>query len=681
MKTPYRIYTLSVLWLCMFVAATSAFEKSGEAMNEARQKLQKKDYVGAQADADVAGSLAQTPSDKVNVTLLMGQIAESAGLVLRARTEYEKVAADPQATIWQKGEALNKIAYIWLSGKEFDKALAIYIRLLALPDLSPLSRANAHLSIGRVLVLQENWVAARAEFSQCLAGEKVSDTSKFAALSAIAGTFQKEENLPEMKKAVDAALMAKGSVPANSALLRGYALLATEKNELGEAYAAWSQIVKSTGVPVKIYSEAVLAILDSLVVQGKLGEACQFIDSLGAPPPLLAEDRVMVRLLVLGMNSSGKEGLAKGEVFKAVEALSAEQKLKVYGDAAKFFMKSQQYGVVNEFIALKDAMYREEPQKIYPCQFMDRAPSSIDGWMASALVKDPRNRESRFEAYDRKAAERLIVDVRSERVVGDDKVAADKETGFYMACDDRGWHIFVKSEDAEVEKVAAGLIGGGQLEMSFTTAYGAPYFQWIINLQTGKFEPVDWGSPARGFRLMEGFYKSETLLLDKSIGSYIFFPWEMLYDRLPKNGDKWPFSVIRWTRAGGITTGGKVHEIHKWGVVQWNGLTPEHQVAIKRKLVMKALGNYRKVRDDLANFWKDDEHGDPEFYKSTLLPVLEQLDAPGQKVAPDMAQFDVEALFETMVPDWMEFKYKVAELRSDYLAEKWLRSGPVKVIL
>jgi hypothetical protein len=377
------------------------------------------------------------------------------------------------------------------------------------------------------------------------------------------------------------------------------------------------------------------------------------------------------------LNAAGQESLAAGEGIKTVDALSAEQKLKVYGAAAKFFMKAGQYSVVNEFIDLKEAMYREEPRKVYPCQFMDKAPSSVEGWLASPMVKDRRNRESRFEPYDRKAAELLIVDVRSERAVGDAQLAADKETGFYMACDDRGWHLFVKSEDAEVEKVAAGLLGGGQLELFFATAYGQRYYQALIDLQTGKYDPIDWGSPARGFRLTGGYYKSETLMLDKAIGTYIFYPWEMLYDRLPQTGDEWPFGVIRWTRAGGITTGGKVHEIHKWGRVHWNGLTPERRLAIQRKLVMKALGNYRKIRGDVINFWKDDELGDPEFFQSTLLPVIEKLDALGQTVLSPMHPAEIQALFETAVPDWFEFTYKVAELRSGYLAARLFHESSV----
>jgi tetratricopeptide (TPR) repeat protein len=540
---------------------------------------------------------------------------------------------------------------------------------------APAETCAAFQCLGQILEAAGDTTNARALYNKCLAIDKIAAGPRFSVLCAIAGTFQKEQNLPEMKKAVEAVVAVKGSVVLTSAAVRDYAVLATAKGQSEQALAAWRQILEMPELPPKRYAEAVFGALEILAAQDKPDAVRALVAEAGTNAQLAVGEQLLTRLLVCGLDASGKPGTLQGEARKATEAftttnLTAEVKVKALGDAAKFFMKRQQYGVVREFIGAKDALYQQESPKVYACPFMDKAPSSVEGWMASALVKDPRNRESRFEPYNRKSADLLINDVRSERAVGNDQVAADKETGFTMACDDRGWHIFVKSEDSEAEKVAAGLVAGGQLEMYFTRGYGEQYYQWLINLQTGVFTPIDWCTPHRGYRLMEGFCKSETLTLDKAIGTYIFFPWEMIYDRLPKDGDQWPFGVIRWTRAGGVTSGGKVHEIHKWGKVQWSGLTPEHRTAIQRRLVMKALGNYRKVRTDLLNTWKDDELGDPGFYKSTLLPAIEALDELGKKVDSPMSPADIESLFTTAVPDWMEIQYKVAELRREYLLNK-----------
>jgi hypothetical protein len=166
---------------------------------------------------------------------------------------------------------------------------------------------------------------------------------------------------------------------------------------------------------------------------------------------------------------------------------------------------------------------------------------------------------------------------------------------------------------------------------------------------------------------METYCKSDVAVLDKGFGASFFFPWEMLYDKLPKDGDSWRFGLLNWTRAGGVSWGGKVHEIHKWGQVQWSGLTPERVLAIKRKLVMKGFGNYKKTRDLLVIHWKDEMLGDPAFYKESLLPVITKLDEYGKSVGGDMTPAQIESLFTEAVPDWMEFSYTVSELRQDYL--------------
>lgn len=97
---------------------------------------------------------------------------------------------------------------------------------------------------------------------------------------------------------------------------------------------------------------------------------------------------------------------------------------------------------------------------------------------------------------------------------------------------------------------------------------------------------------------------------------------------------------------------------------------------MKRKIVLKAFGNYRKARNDIAAYWKDEVLGDPAFYAASLQPVLEKLDALGQKTDAALSAADVATLFTEAVPDWMEFSYKVAELRQDYLRRKLTDGNP-----
>ena len=622
---------MKLTWLSIVLVAGSlsvavAFDKAGDALTSARQKLSKKDYAGARADTAAAAALAMTSADKSNVTILQAQIADSSG--------------DP------------------------GKALEIYAGVLAVPDLSPQVRANTHVSVGRIYERQANWVAARAAYDQCLAVEKLPDSVRLTTLGAIASTFQKEPDLPGMKKAVAAIDDSAAKTPA----LRDYALLATAKNESGEALAAWQQIVALPEVPAKNYSEAVFRALDLLAALDRTADAGKFIEQVAGNSQLSAGERYQCRLITAGLHKPELSPAIVAAIPK--DSVTAEMQVTALRNAGKFFMAARQYSIVRTLAALADGMYRQEPKKIYHCRYTEKAPTSVEAWVASSVLASPQNLESHFEEYDRKAAALLINDVNVERAVTEAGLAADKKTAFAMTYDDDGWRIFVECEDSQAEKVWAGLLGGGQLEMSFAPGLGVGYYQWFFHFPKPDFKSISWDSPNRHFRTMEPYCVADTGLVNGGFGASLFIPWELVYDRLPAEGDAWPFNVIRWTRAGGVTWHGRVHAIHDFGRVQWEGLTPERLLGIKRKLVMKGFGNYQKSRRDLVAFWKDEVLGDPAFYQQAVQPVVEKLDASGKKVDPKMTTEDVTSLFAEAVPDWMEFSYKVAELRRVYLAAK-----------
>lgn len=168
---------------------------------------------------------------------------------------------------------------------------------------------------------------------------------------------------------------------------------------------------------------------------------------------------------------------------------------------------------------------------------------------------------------------------------------------------------------------------------------------------------------------MDSYWKSDVDVIDNGFGVHVFIPWDLVYDKLPVNGETWPFNIIRWSRAGGITWRGKVHDIHNFGVVRWNGFSPDTILAIKRKIVMKGLAKYRKAKGAALTYWSDEVLGDPEFYNQALLPTVERLDEMDEKVNDTMTSGDVATLFEEAVPDWMEFDHLVGEQRREYLAK------------
>ena len=128
---------------------------------------------------------------------------------------------------------------------------------------------------------------------------------------------------------------------------------------------------------------------------------------------------------------------------------------------------------------------------------------------------------------------------------------------------------------------------------------------------------------------------------------------------------------MRWGPVS-LTWGGRVHETGRLGSGSTGSPpTPEQRLAIKKKLVLKAWWKYQAAKSAAAEFWQG-SRGDLAFYRDVLEPALKGLDKAGEAIK-DADQWDagkVDELFRKNVPDWMEFRYKVEELRTAYLEKK-----------
>jgi hypothetical protein len=160
-------------------------------------------------------------------------------------------------------------------------------------------------------------------------------------------------------------------------------------------------------------------------------------------------------------------------------------------------------------------------------------------------------------------------------------------------------------------------------------------------------------------------------VVDGGIGAYTFIPWLLVYDKLPSDSNRWRLGLQRYSKGGALTLGGTVHEIGRSLELAFD-MPKERLLAVKRDIVTRAFAKYQadRKRADGVSLWSDPVLGDPAFYTNAVLPVLEALDKAGETVGGAMTDSDVESLFETRVPDWMELSFKVAELRRDYLKAK-----------
>jgi len=321
-------------------------------------------------------------------------------------------------------------------------------------------------------------------------------------------------------------------------------------------------------------------------------------------------------------------------------------------------------------------------KKVYECPYVVNPPYGVVAWSQSELFKDPKNRESRFVDYKSDAAQGLVLDATTERDVTKDENAQTRATTFAMAYNEKGWYIYIEGDEPLLGKLLDTIVDPKSpaqsegYEIFFTPGMqGVPYYQ--IMTKTFKNEDptfVDWGMPHRHYRSLGSFAKVETLPLEKGAGTFVFLPWESLYEWIPAAGDYWRFSIIRWMpfgKAGGVTWGGKVHDTGNFGLVHFQPASADQKAAIEKRLLRIAWFKYLAESKAQVAFWSDPKIGDLEFYDQVLKPEVEKYTAASEALGdPDSWTAKSIEKGRQVMADWMEFKFKAGELRTDYLINK-----------
>lgn len=320
-------------------------------------------------------------------------------------------------------------------------------------------------------------------------------------------------------------------------------------------------------------------------------------------------------------------------------------------------------------------------KKVYECPYMENPPYGVTAWSQSAIVKDPKNGESRFVDYNSDAAKGLILDATTERDVTKDSNAAARRTAFYMAYNEKGWSIYIEGEEPLVKDLLDSLVDPRspgrkeQYEIFFTPGmHEVPYYQLMTKTYADETSFVDWGMPFRHYRSLKPYTHVESLPLEKGVGTFLFISWESLYEWVPVNGDYWRFSIVRWMpfgKAGGVTWGGQVHDTGNFGLVHFQPATPARKLATEKRLLRAAWFKYLAESRELTAFWSDAKLGDAEYYNQVLKPEVDKETAAGEALGnpDDWTPESVEKGWKIM-GDWMEFQYKAAELRTAYLIGK-----------
>ncbi len=371
-----------------------------------------------------------------------------------------------------------------------------------------------------------------------------------------------------------------------------------------------------------------------------------------------------------------KEALATQAGNFKDAGLTAAGEYNALNKAAGLMISIGQDKTARDMINLADRLFQPE-NKIYTCRYVENPPVGAGGWLTSNILEDKKLRESRFKEYNSESAAMLFADITAGRSTAPGKKAQKdyylQNTAFYMVYNDKGWHIFFLSGEKDIDKILAEGKSAGALEVFFTPGlHGESYYQWISQLPEGKTSIYDWNSPHRGYRYLQDRLKTNSLISKNKIGTCVFIPWEVLYDKLPLDGETWRFSMIRWSPGGGFTWGGRVHETGQWGRIQWQKPSREQALKIKKNIVMRAWAEYNKTKKKLTAFWTDEELGDSDFYNKKLKQEVKRLDGPEKlmKMPEKLTGKQISELYKNYVPDWMEFDFLVSELRRAYLEDR-----------
>ena len=684
-------------------------------LKSANEKVRAKDYAGARAVCDQAlENRDLTAEQRFQLLYCKAGSHEREKQYDLARAVYREISSDPDANKAWKLKVGSRIASTHERERNYLDERKELRALLALDGLSSAEKVGLHCKLAvnasrlaepdqalrecqTAWALPEIAVRHRCQIAQyagrsgqpeaalqwlreILAQPDLAKREKLSALRESANLLARAGNSRELKETAEMLLRLDDKGHYSRGALMSLARLPQWATTPECTVFAWKSYLSQSRIGAADRIGAYTGLIEAYLRLKEHGDAKQVAATAAADQALGAPTRFRYAVVEAGLKAiEGKRAIATGELDQMAGklGLSPPEKLEALNAAGKILMVSRNYDAVREIIAMTDKLFRKVEKKLV-CRYVENAPLGAGGWFGSEFLKNKDYRVDDFLDYAQKDADLLLYDVSAERGFDADKAKSKAHyfanTAFYMLYDQHGWHIFVVCGEREPKKV---LLDGGRtssLEMYFAPGAEKAYQQWILSQGDGKVRIFDWDSNHRHFRSVRDYMKTETIVSGGNWGTYIFFPWEALYDQLPfDTGDDWLFECIRWSPVGGLSWGGgRVHETGKWGTIKWQPPTAEQLLKIKSNLVRKAWTKYRKSRDAAVWHWRDSKLGDREFYDQCLAPEIERLNKLGEamKDPAKLSGPQIKQIFAEAVPDWMEFGRLIEEHRTEYLTRK-----------
>ena len=401
------------------------------------------------------------------------------------------------------------------------------------------------------------------------------------------------------------------------------------------------------------------------------------------------EARLKYQLVLVILGSNGRDAGVVNKVKAVLKACEIkDDDLQANADAlllaARLAMQVPYEAVAKTLYAAREKMLVKEEHRSLACTFLENAPRDISSFMNSAYFKEKKNRGVLDRKYGDNVKFLLETDAALTGRTVTEKNADFVPTEFVATCDADAIRLFffatVTAEKAKA--FADGLAPLGGYEMYLAAGTDAPYHCYLIDLppngMTDDFVTQYNNKNFRRARQKENTAKIEHQVFDNGVATLLTLSWSAFFNAIPKDGDEWAFEPLHWEQ-GGYSWGGSqsVHNRSSFGSLVFANMTPANVNAIKRRLIPVAVAAYRKElssQNGYVEIWQDPELGDRPFYLEVVKPLTDRLDSDLAKVNPAMTAEDVERLYAETVPSWMNIKYIVADLRSDYLDSRRMAS-------
>ena len=250
-----------------------------------------------------------------------------------------------------------------------------------------------------------------------------------------------------------------------------------------------------------------------------------------------------------------------------------------------------------------------------------------------------------------------------------------------VVCDDWGVHFRFVDPDEKARAIELGLIAGGTYEAYLAPGKGRPYACFLTTPDDRPVNVFNSTYDMPGVRAIDAKdpeqVRSRTVIADGAIVTYVSFAWGNWAARIPNEGDRWDFEVVRWGRAGSAAWNGlkSIHGRSTWGELAF-ALPASARLGILRRQVVRAKRAFvaengsTRFHSGLVDLWRDSDVGDPKFYDEALKPFIAELEGCAAEVTEEMTDETVRRLYETALPKWQDLRFEVARRRLAYLQSR-----------